>query len=301
MVEEFNFLLLNLQWNIPKDPWWLSFLTNYHLYGIKGRPSLFPIILGWPFLHQLMLKWLDLDFVCEGQLKVTIIKDNGKEGGMADDISRLYKAIGKYRISYPKINPHPLHKMINPLLSHCMMLNPSLPGQNVRHFAGGIFRCIFVNEKFCIFGKYRISYPKINPHSLHKMINPLLSHRMILNPSLPGQNVCHFADGIFRCIFVNEKFCIFGKYRISYPKINPHPLQKMINPLLSHCMMLNPSLPGQNVRHFAGGIFRCIFVNEKFCIFGKYRISLSGEPDYFGRNEISSGGDLSHYSSASLY
>ena len=30
-------------------------------------------------------------------------------------------------------------------------------------------------------------------------------------------------------------------------------------------------------------------------------ILLSGEPDYFGRNKISSGGDLSHYSSASLY
>ena len=28
---------------------------------------------------------------------------------------------------------------------------------------------------------------------------------------------------------------------------------------------------------------------------------LSGEPDYFGGNKISSGGDLSHYSSASLY
>ena len=28
---------------------------------------------------------------------------------------------------------------------------------------------------------------------------------------------------------------------------------------------------------------------------------LSGEPDYFGRNKISTGGDLSHYSSASLY
>ena len=28
---------------------------------------------------------------------------------------------------------------------------------------------------------------------------------------------------------------------------------------------------------------------------------LSGEPDYFGRNKISSGGDLSHYSSASMY
>ena len=32
-----------------------------------------------------------------------------------------------------------------------------------------------------------------------------------------------------------------------------------------------------------------------------FKISLSGEPDYFGRNKISSGGDLSHYSSASLY
>ena len=32
-----------------------------------------------------------------------------------------------------------------------------------------------------------------------------------------------------------------------------------------------------------------------------YLCLLSGEPDYFGRNKISSGGDLSHYSSASLY
>ena len=31
------------------------------------------------------------------------------------------------------------------------------------------------------------------------------------------------------------------------------------------------------------------------------RILLSGVQDYFDRNKISSGGDLSHYSSASLY
>ena len=45
-------------------------------------------------------------------------------------------------------------------------------------------------------------------------------------------------------------------------------------------------------------------VNDSSCL-GNYAISgltsLSGEPDYFGRNKISSGGDLSHYSSASLY
>ena len=33
----------------------------------------------------------------------------------------------------------------------------------------------------------------------------------------------------------------------------------------------------------------------------KFNYLLSGVPDYFGRNKISSGGDLSHYSSASLY
>ena len=33
---------------------------------------------------------------------------------------------------------------------------------------------------------------------------------------------------------------------------------------------------------------------------GKIQL-LSGVPDYFGRNKISSGGDQSHYSSASLY
>ena len=33
----------------------------------------------------------------------------------------------------------------------------------------------------------------------------------------------------------------------------------------------------------------------------RYGQSLSGVPDYFGRNKILSGGDLSHYSSASLY
>ena len=35
--------------------------------------------------------------------------------------------------------------------------------------------------------------------------------------------------------------------------------------------------------------------------YSKLDVLLSGVPDYFGRNKISSGGDLSHYSSASLY
>ena len=44
-------------------------------------------------------------------------------------------------------------------------------------------------------------------------------------------------------------------------------------------------------------LFKCKINSETRAL----GLSLSGEPDYFGRNKISSGGDLSHYSSASLY
>ena len=42
-------------------------------------------------------------------------------------------------------------------------------------------------------------------------------------------------------------------------------------------------------------------LNGVMCQHPSEGVLLSGVPDYFGRNKISSGGDLSHYSSASLY
>ena len=36
------------------------------------------------------------------------------------------------------------------------------------------------------------------------------------NSSTPGQNGRHFADDIFRCIFVNEKFCILIKTSLKF-------------------------------------------------------------------------------------
>ena len=46
---------------------------------------------------------------------------------------------------------------------------------------------------------------------------PLESH-CLSNSSPPEQNGCHFADDVFKCIFLNEKFCIL--FRIS-PKFVP--------------------------------------------------------------------------------
>ena len=42
-----------------------------------------------------------------------------------------------------------------------------------------------------------------------------------LNTSPPGQNGRHFADGIFRCIFVNEKFCILIKISMKFVPKGP--------------------------------------------------------------------------------
>ena len=51
------------------------------------------------------------------------------------------------------------------------------------------------------------------------------------------------------------------------------------------------------------GVLLKEYVGEILNSFDEFQVvpSLSGVPDYFGRNKISSGGDLSHYSSASLY
>ena len=38
----------------------------------------------------------------------------------------------------------------------------------------------------------------------------------LINPSPPGQNGRHFADNIFRCIFMNEKFYVLIKISLRF-------------------------------------------------------------------------------------
>ena len=74
------------------------------------------------------------------------------------------------------------------------------------------------------------------------------------------------------------------------------------------CIIIAPLLKKQTnktKKQGAGEFQRCTVIkyhNQHWVrVVGVMPILLSGEPDYFGRNKISSGGDLSHYSSASLY
>ena len=42
-----------------------------------------------------------------------------------------------------------------------------------------------------------------------------------ISSSPPGQNGCHFTDDIFRCIFMNEKFCILIEISLKFVAKNP--------------------------------------------------------------------------------
>ena len=43
----------------------------------------------------------------------------------------------------------------------------------------------------------------------------------LVNSSPPGQNGHHFADSVFRCIFVNKKFCILIKISLKFVPKSP--------------------------------------------------------------------------------
>ena len=76
------------------------------------------------------------------------------------------------------------------------------------------------------------------------------------------------------------------------------------NNVLNKQRVLMHGHQGRNVRHGLCHIYmKYVYIYELFIAFVCFVVCslLSGVPDYFYRNKISSGGDLSHYSSASLY
>ena len=49
------------------------------------------------------------------------------------------------------------------LMTNSNMFNSSPPGQNGRHFADDIFRCIFVSKSFCILNKISLKFAAKGP------------------------------------------------------------------------------------------------------------------------------------------
>ena len=65
---------------------------------------------------------------------------------------------------------------------------------------------------------YRISHVLVTTRNMRSMYN---NGVVTINSSPPGQNGRHFSDEIFRCIFVNVKFCILIKISLKFVPNGP--------------------------------------------------------------------------------
>ena len=71
---------------------------------------------------------------------------------------------------------------------------PSLPGQNGRHFADDIFRCIFLNEKFCILILISLEFVPKGPIDDDSALVQVMAWHQTGNKSLPEPMLTKFND-----------------------------------------------------------------------------------------------------------
>ena len=113
---------------------------------------------------------------------------------------------------------------------------------------------------------------KIGPRPISLMI-------VTFNLNINGNNMVPLSDSLYTCHNVWELAQILAHYSMCIRLIGNRDGFNILDTVLSHkinvctglcygwfCCGFNSSPSGQNGRHFSDDIFRCIFVNEKFCI-----------------------------------
>ena len=85
--------------------------------------------------------------------------------------------------------------LIIKLLYNCV-INSSPPGENGRHFAGDIFRCIFVNETFCILIKISLKFVPKDPNDNTTALIWKMAWGQIVNKPLPEPTLTQIPDAI---------------------------------------------------------------------------------------------------------
>ena len=85
---------------------------------------------------------------------------------------------------------------MRPKVSGC--LNPSSPGQNGRHFADDILRCIFVNEKFCIVILIQLKFVPKGPIDNNSALSQVMAWRRTGDKPLSEPMLTQFTDADMR-------------------------------------------------------------------------------------------------------
>ena len=78
--------------------------------------------------------------------------------------------------------------------SSAMKVNSSLPGQNGRHPTADIFRCIFMNEKFCILIKISLKFTRKGAIDNNPVLVQIMAWRRIGDKPLSEPMLTRFTD-----------------------------------------------------------------------------------------------------------
>ena len=68
------------------------------------------------------------------------------------------------------------------------------PGQNARHFADDLFRCIFVNEKVCILIKISLKFVPMGPVNNNPALVQIMAWRRLGDKPLSEPKLTQFTD-----------------------------------------------------------------------------------------------------------
>ena len=128
---------------------------------------------GWGISHEIALRWMPLD--------------------LTDDKSTLVQVMAC------------CHQATSHYLSQCWPRSMSLngvarpqwvkwspPGQIGRHFADGVFRCIFINEKFCILIKISLKFAAKGPIDKNATLVQIMSWHRTGDKPLPEAIMTQF-------------------------------------------------------------------------------------------------------------
>ena len=77
-------------------------------------------------------------------------------------------------------------------------LNSPPPGQNGNHFTDDSFRCIFVNEKFCILIKSSPNFVPKDPFDNNSALVEIMAWRRISDKPLSEPTLTRFSDACMR-------------------------------------------------------------------------------------------------------
>ena len=78
------------------------------------------------------------------------------------------------------------------------LINPSPPEQNGRRFAADVFRCIFVNEKFCILVEISLKFVSYGPIDNNTGFVQIVAWRRIGDKPLSEPMMARSSDAYMR-------------------------------------------------------------------------------------------------------